>query len=155
MHVKLFLTQAAQCTTQEDVNALLESLQQHFCRASSLAHLPQYNVEAYMCGESPFLRVELKHVISGYHITEIRPDIRDGKFFVEVETFLIPDGQGATSENWGAIEGMKDTLEPEDNAYLDEVARDAAERAVANHVMLLERAGAAYGDARTIAMQAW
>jgi hypothetical protein len=155
MHVKLFLTQAAQCKTQEDLDALMETLQQHFCRASPLASLPQYHVQAYMFGESPFLRVELKHIISGYHVTEIRPDIREGKLIVEVETFYIPDGLGVTSEHASAIEGMKDTLEPEGNAYLDEVAQDAAEQAVANHVMLLERAGAAYGDARTIAMQAW
>lgn len=155
MHVKLFLEQAANCKTQEDADILLGKLQQHFCRTSALAHLPQYNVEAYMCGDSPFLRVELKSTISGYYVTEIRPDIREGKFFVDIETLHMPDGRGVSCQSWCRVEGLKDTLAAEDTDYLDEVAQNAAELAVANHVSLLERVGVPYGDARDIAMKAW
>jgi hypothetical protein len=155
MQVKAFLAQAEKCQTQEDVDNLMEALQQHFCKSSALAHLPQYNVEAYMCGDAPFLRVELKQVISGYFVTQIRPDIRDGKLVVDVETLNMLDGQGVSGQSWNTVEGLKRNLEAEDHDFLDELSHVAREMAQANHETLLERVGVDYWDARNIADKKW
>lgn len=66
MKVKSLLAKAAKCKTQEDADKLLDTLERVFGNARPLAHLPQYNSEAYMEDDNkPFVRFELNQV-SGY-----------------------------------------------------------------------------------------
>lgn len=155
MKVKSLLAKAAKCKTQADVDKLLDTLERVFGNAKPLAHLPQYNSEAYMEDDTPFVRFELNQEISEHYITMIRPEIRDGKLVVDVVTNRMLDGMGMSSQSWEAEEGMEDTIEADDDRTIADLAQRAKELAIANHAQLIERVGVAHSVALDAAEKSW
>ncbi len=156
MKVKSLLAKAAKCKTQEDADKLLDTLERVFGNARPLAHLPQYNSEAYMEDDNkPFVRFELNQEISEHYITMIRPEIRDGKLVIDVVTNRMLDGMGMSSQSWEAEEGMEDTIEADDDRTIAELAQRAKELAIANHAQLIERVGFAHAVALEAAEKSW
>ncbi len=155
MKVRSLLAKAAKCKTQDDADNLLDMLRRVFGNARPLAHLPEYNGEAYMEGEQPLVRFELNQEISEHYITMIRPEIRNGQFVVDVVTNRMLDGLGMSSQSWEAEEGMDDTIEAEDNRTIADLAKQAKELAIANHAQLIERVGVAHSIALKAVKKSW
>jgi len=155
MKVKFLLAKAAKCKTEADANSLLETLATAFSSTRQLAHLPQYNEEAYMEENQPLVRFELNKEISEHYITMIRPEIRDGKFVLVVVTNHMLDGLGMSSKSWEAEEGMDDVIEADDSRTIADLAKRAREIAIANHAQLIERVGVAHTLALAVAKKSW
>lgn len=155
MKVKTLLAQAAECKTQEDADKLLDTLQRVFGSTKQLAHLPEYNSEAYMEGDKPFVRFELNQEISEHYITMIRPEIRNGELVVVVETDHMLDGLGMSSKSWETEDGMEDVIEADDDRTVADLAKRAKELAIANHAQLIERVGVAHAVALKAAQKSW
>lgn len=155
MKVETLLAKAAKCKTEADANNLLEVLRNVFGNARPLAHLPQYNSEAYMGGGTPFVRFELNQVISEHYITMIRPEIRFGKLMVDVVTNHMLDGLGMSSQSWEVQDEMEDTIEADDHRTIAGLAQQAKELAIANHALLIERVGVPSSLARDTARKCW
>lgn len=155
MDVKSLLALAAECKTDEDAHNLLTTLTDAFGAAPAVSHLPQFNSEAYMEDEGPFVRVELNKLISEHYITMIRPEIRDGKLMVDVVTNHMLDGLGFSSQSWEPEEDMDDTLEPGEDQTMADLAERAKMLAIANHAELIERVGVAHAVALDAAEKSW
>lgn len=155
MKVKSLLAKAAKCKTQDGADNLLVTLERVFGNARPLAHLPQYNSEAYIEDNAPFVHFELNQEISEHYITMIRPEIRDGKLVVDVVTNHMLDGMGLSSQSWQAVEGMEDTIEADDDRTIADLAQLAKELAIANHAQLIERVGVAHSVALEAAEKSW
>ena len=156
MKVKSLLAIAAKCKTPEDANKLMDTLRRVFANTRPVGHLPEYNAEAYMEGDQPFVRFELNKEISDHYITMIRPEIRHGKFVVVVVTNHMLDGLGMSSQSWAEVEGMDDLIEADDeDRPISDLANRAKELAIINHARLIERVGVTYSNALKAAKKSW
>lgn len=156
MKVKSLLAKAAKCKTQADADKLLDTLQRVFGNAKPVCHLYWYNSEAYMEDDKPCVRFELNQEISEHYITMIRPEIRDGKFVVDVVTNHMLDGLGMSSQSWEVVEGMEDAIESyDDDQPVATLAQRAKELAIANHAQLIERVGVSHSVALDAAEKSW
>lgn len=155
MKVKFLLTLAAKCKTEADADELLNTLQRVFGNARPLSHLYQANSTSSMEGDMPCVSFELNQEISEHYITMIRPEIRGGQLVVDVQTHHMLDGLGMSSKNWGAVEGMEDAIEANEDRTVLDLARRAKEMAIANHAQLIERVGVPAKVARQAAKKSW
>ena len=155
MKVKSLLDKAAKCKTQDDAYKLLDTLQRVFGNARPLAHIPLYNIEAYMEGDKPFVRFELNKEISKHYVTMIRPEIRFGKLVVVVVTNRMLDGMGIYSQSWEAEEEMDEIIEADDDRTFAGLVKQAKDLAIANHAQLIERVGVAHSVALKTAKKSW
>lgn len=155
MKIQSLLTKAAKCTTEEDAQALSDTLQRVFCEAKPFANLDIANQEAYMEGDKPFVHFELNRVYSEYYITMIRPEIRFGELAVSVVTNYMKDGLGMQSQRWEIIEGMDDVITARPEQTVAAVVALALKCAIANHQELLERLGVPAKAAKTAAKASW
>ena len=148
MKVKTLLAQAAKCKTQANADKLIDTLQRVFGNTKPVCNLYIYNIEACMVDGKPFVSFELNHEISEHFITMICPEIRDGKFVVNVVTSHMLDGLGMSSQSWEVVEGMEDTIESYDDTQpVATLAQRAKELAIANHAQLIERVGVSHSVA--------
>lgn len=155
MKVKTLLAKAARCETTEDAVALSDSMQEAFEKTRALSHLPQANVEAYVEGDEPFVRFELNREISEHYITMIRPEIRSGEMVVVVATNHMLDGLGMQSQNWEVVDGMEVVIEAQPEQTVSELAKLAADCAIADHRELIERLGVPTDVAKKAAQKSW
>lgn len=155
MKVKSLLAKAANCKTNADADKLLETLQRVFGNAKPVCHLDWFNSQAYMEDEKPFVSFELNQEISEHYITMIRPEIRDGKFVVDVVTNHMLDGLGMSSQSWQAVDGMEDSIEGDDSQPVADLAQRAKELAIANHAQLIEHVGVSHAVALDAAEKSW
>ncbi|HIH2744877.1 TPA: hypothetical protein ACYLN4_000543 [Burkholderia lata] len=155
MKVKSLLAKAAKCTTQEDVDQLLATLERAFADARPLAGLDKNNSEAYMEDGKPYVRFELNHKISDHYITMIRPEIRFGKLAVVVITNCMLDGKGMASQSWEVVDDMDDAIEATEDQTTDDLVKRAKEQALANHAELIQRVGVPRLIAEKAARQSW
>ncbi|MBU9200134.1 hypothetical protein KTD31_01785 [Burkholderia multivorans] len=140
MKVKTLL-KAHSGNTRESAEALMYALKEQFqAKCNPLSHLNQYNDEAYLEGDQPFVRFEIVQELGEHYATAIRPEVRDGKFVVTVVTHHFLDGKGMSSQSWKAVEGLdEDLLENLDHVSFEEVGRRAKRIALANHAELIQR----------------
>jgi hypothetical protein len=138
-----------------DADAVLKLLQNEFGNANPINHLYQANSEAYMEGDSPFVRFELNREISGDYITMIRPEIRAGALTVAVATNHMLDGMGISSQSWETHEGMDDLLEADPEQTTFQLAKQAVELAVMHHRQLIVNVGVPPFIALKTAMKCW
>jgi hypothetical protein len=155
MKVKSLLAKAAKCKTQGDADELLELLERVFGESRPLGCLSQNNREAYMEGDTPFVRFELNHLISEHYITMIRPEIRDGALVVTVATNHMLDGLGMASQSWDVEADLECVFEAEDDRTIGHLAQQAKEQALANHAQLIERVGVSRIVALKAAASSW
>ena len=159
MNIKPFLDLAAQCKTDKDANALLDSLIEAFKGdESELNHLSVCNSEFCMSDNGPEVSFQLNHVISEHYITMIKPMIGEGKFTCLVETNHMLDALGMHSKKWEMVEGMEEVWEySEDGNILDinELTKHLEKLALINHRLLVERLGISQQDAEVAVQAAW
>lgn len=155
MDVKSLLALAAECETEDDAERLLDTLIEAFNEALSVSHLPQFNTEFYMEEGKPFVRFELNKLISEHYVTMIRPEIRDGELVVDVVTNHMLDGLGLSSQSWEAEDGMDDTIKPDEDLSIADLAERAKQLAIANHAELIERVGVPRAVAKDAAEKSW
>lgn len=155
MKVKSLLKIASKCKTEDDVKALLETLKRVFANAGPLNHLYLHNEESDMEGRHPNVCFHLSHEISNSYITAIRPEIRGEKFTVIVSTNRMLDDLGLASKAWEPLEDMEELVEVNDDKTIKEIAMEAKELAIANHVRLIEQVGVTYAAAKAAALESW
>jgi hypothetical protein len=155
MQVKSLLAKAAKCNTQADAYEFLGTLERVFGNARPVVHLPRFNSEACIEDGAVFARFELNQEISDHYITTIRPEVRDGKFVVLVVTNCMLDGKGVMSQSWEPIDGMEDTIDPDGQGTVADLAHRAKELAIANHAQLIQRVGVPRPVAMKAANKSW
>lgn len=155
MKVKSLLKIASKCKTEDDVKALLETLKRVFANSGPLTHLYLHNDEADMEGGHPNVFFDLSREISSSYITTIRPEIRDEKFTVVVTTNRMLDGLGLLSTTWDTLEDMDESIDVSDDKTIKEIAMEARELAIANHVRLIEQVGVTHAAAKAAAIESW
>lgn len=156
MNVQEIMEQAVLCKTDDDAQALLDALVTAFCDSGPISHLPQYNAEAYMEDDKPFVRFELNRLISDYYVTMIRPEIRDGAMVVVVVTNHMKDGLGTQSQKWEVVEGFdEEVIEATLDQSIDDLASRAKDLALADHRMLIEQVGVPQEAAKEAALKSW
>jgi len=157
MNVQTLLDQAAQCKTSDDAHNLVLAMQDAFTsNGAPLGHLHVHNPDWSMEDTGPFARFEFIRTISPYYLTTIRPEIREGKFSLVVVTNYVPDGAGAGSQNVQAIDLFdEEAIESDGEHALEELAVRAVELAIADHRLLIERAGVPEAIAQDTAQKSW
>ena len=155
MKVKSLLAQAAKCVTEQNADNLLETLKRVFSNARPLSRLTMANEEGYMEGDKAFVRFELNREISDHYVTMIRPEIRDDTLVVVVVTNRMLDGHGMQSKSWEVFEEMEEVIEGRPDQTVAELARLAANCAIADHRKLIERVGVPPAVAKLAAKKSW
>jgi hypothetical protein len=159
MNVQTLLDQAANCKTDDDAHNLVLALTEAFTEGDGrpLSHLPVYNQDWSMEDEGPYVQFELNREITEHYITTIKPEIRGGKFAIVVRTNHMKDGLGMQSQNYELVNGFdEEVIEDVDGERtIDDLAQRAAELAIADHRMLIERVGVPEAIAKETAEKCW
>lgn len=156
MKVKTLLAQAARCATEEEAQALLDVLKEHFEATSALKHLDSRNDQVWMEDEyRPFINFELNRVISSSYIIGIRPEIRDAKLVVVVAMNRMLDKLGMESQSWEIVDDMEEVIDGEPDDTVASLARKAKDLALEFHAKLLEELGVPEKVALQAAKKSW
>jgi hypothetical protein len=156
MNVQTLLDQAAACQNDDDAQNLLLAMQEAFTEQGPLSHLPVYNTDFNMEDSGPYVQFELNREISGYYVTCIKPEIRDGKFAIVVRTQHMKDGFGLQSSDYELVDGFDEAvIEGLPEESIDDLATQAKDLAVADHRSLIEQVGVPQGAAQQAALDSW
>lgn len=156
MKIRTLLAQAKRCKTEDEAQALLLALQTVFARSRATKGLFQANAEAYLEEGRPSVRFELNQVLSGFYITCICPEIRDGALTVTIALQYMADGYGMASQNWDIADGTEEeVLVAEEDQTITELVKLAVDAALVVHQELIERLGVPPKAALTAAKKTW
>lgn len=159
MKIKSLLALAANCTTDTDAEALLDTIREVVGKTRALGHLleanPDFSMEGLPNDGSPFVRYELNHVLSDQFIIMIQPEIRDGKMGITVLTNHMRDGMGMQSQDWEIFKELEEHIEADSEMTVAQLAQAAKDEAIRQHAVLLESVGVATKAALRAAKASW
>lgn len=157
MQIAQILNQANACTTDVQVTDLSTEIGDLIGAMSEMRPVAgPRNMDSYLerTGQ-PHLRFDFQRFISHDFSTEIRPEVRDGKFTVLVTTYQMMDRLGDQSQNVKVFLDLEELLEPAGDADLREVICDAKAKAIEHHAKLIECVGVPKHLAIVTAENSW
>ncbi|GAH96123.1 MULTISPECIES: hypothetical protein [Herbaspirillum] len=155
MKVRQVLATSDQCQDIGAIHCLLSALKYELEMTSALRDLILSNDDCAMEKGKPMVQLEFRKPLSPFYEITIRPEIRNTKMTVQVYTTYFVGGKGRNSKQCQLVEGMDSIFEAQPETTLMDLASEAKQVAIAQHIELLTRAGSDAVTAQMLARQFW